>query len=135
MHNITDIQAITFPSVNSENSLLTIFESNKKVPFYIKRIFTINTFEPTTRGHHAHKECSQLLIVLNGECKIICDDGKQKNEFILKQPSKGLLIPSTIWAKQEYQKNTILMVITDQYYDEEDYIRDYNDFLKFRGIL
>lgn len=132
MHNLNEIQIITFPMFDSRESFLVVFESEKQIPFKIERIFTVKSIETSTRGFHAHKECSQLLIVLNGECKITCDDGSEKKEYILNQPSKGLLIPPTIWAEQEYQPNTILMVITDRAYEESDYLRNYQEFIDFR---
>ncbi len=86
------------------------------------------------RGRHAHKECSQLLVVLNGRCVVTCDDGTNKKAHTLIEPDQGLLIPPTIWAEQEYDVGTTLMVLTDQPYNESDYIRDYDSFLAFRGI-
>lgn len=132
MHNLTDIQLISFPAFNTSEALLVVYEGSKKVPFNISRLFTVKASEKCTRGFHAHKECTQVLIVLNGECKIICDDGANRNEIILNKSSEGLLIPPTIWAEQEYQSDTVLMVLTDKHYDENDYIRNYENFLDFR---
>ena len=133
MHTLTDIQLISFPLLGTQEASLTVYECGKKVPFTIQRVFTIKASEKCTRGFHAHKECSQLLVVLNGECKITCDDGVQKKDFILTRSSEGLLIPPTLWAEQEYEPDTILMVLTDRLYDEEDYIRNYDQFLEFRN--
>lgn len=115
-------------------SLLVVYEGEKRVPFNIARIFVINAIKKSIRGSHAHKECTQLLVVLNGKCKIICDDGFEKKEIILDHACKGLLIPPTIWAEQEYQPGTTLMVLTDKPYDEQDYIRDYESFIRFRHL-
>ena len=132
MNKVSDIKSIPFPLFDTAEASLFIYESEKKVPFMVQRIFTIKANKKCTRGFHAHKECSQLLIVLNGECKITCDDGVSKKVVLLNQPSEGLLIPPTIWAEQEYQPNTILMVLTDKPFDENDYLRNYNKFLEFR---
>ncbi|MGD0466157.1 MAG: FdtA/QdtA family cupin domain-containing protein [Gammaproteobacteria bacterium] len=135
MHNISDLQLIYFPLFYTKESSLIVYEGGKKVPFDIYRVFTVKSIEKCIRGFHAHKECTQLVTVLSGECKVVCDDGTTKKEIILNKTSEALLIPPTIWAEQEYQPNTILMVLTDKYYDENDYVRDYNEFLTFRNNL
>ena len=132
MHNISDIQLINFPLFNNEDSLLVVYEGHKKVPFFMNRVFMVKAHEKTRRGFHAHKECAQLLVVLSGLCRVICDDGSNKKEVTLDDPSKGLLIPPTLWAEQDYEANTILMVLTDKPYDASDYLRDYDEFLAFR---
>ncbi len=133
MHNLSDLQLISFPSFNTTEALLVVYEGDKKVPFTINRLFTVKASQKCTRGFHAHKECTQILIVLNGECKVTCDDGAKRKEIILNKSVEGLLIPATIWAEQEYQPGTVLMVLTDKHYDENDYLRDYNEFLNFRN--
>ena len=100
----------------------------------MKRIFVIKASKATNRGAHAHKECAQLLVVLNGKCTVTCDDGTNKKIHTLTNPDQGLLIPPTIWAEQKYDLGTTLMVLTDQPYDEGDYLRNYDDFLTFRGL-
>lgn len=133
MHNISDLQLLFFPDFSTQEATLVVYEGGKKVPFSIARLFTVKAAQKCTRGFHAHKECTQLLMVLSGECKVACDDGGIRKDIILNNPSEGLLIPPTIWAEQEYQPNTVLMVLTDKHYDENDYLRDYNEFLSFRN--
>lgn len=132
MHNISNIKLISFPLFDTKEAELIVYEGQKHVSFSIQRLFTIKANETCTRGSHAHKECSQLLIALNGECTITCDDGTSKKQVILNKPSEGLLIPPTIWSEQEYRPNTILLVLADNPYDENDYLRNYNKFLEFR---
>ncbi len=134
MQPLSNLQLINFPLFNEQDSLLAIYEGVKSVPFSIQRVFMIHAKEECHRGKHAHKECNQLLVSLTGKCSVLCDDGKAKKEIALESPSKGLLIPKTIWAEQYYEKDSVLMVLTDQLYDPNDYIRDYSDFLKYRGI-
>lgn len=128
------VQFIKFNKNSNLESFLAIYEEGL-VPFPIKRVFTINAQQSCKRGLHAHKECAQLLVCLTGQCIVTCDDGKDRQSFTLESPEKGLLIPPSIWAEQEYEPNTILMVLTDQLYDESDYIRDYDQFLKYRKNL
>jgi hypothetical protein len=135
MHNISDLQLINFPLFNEKKSFLVVYEGGKVVPFSMNRVFVINAIEGGARGFHAHKECAQLLVVLNGECKVTCDDGTTKKDIILNNPSEGLLIPPTLWAAQDYQPGTILMVLTDKPYDADDYIRDYDEFLTYRNVV
>ncbi len=133
--NLEQIKIINFQQFLTEEALLSIFSSQNTVPFLIKRVFTIQATEDCFRGFHAHKICNQLMIALQGIIKVTCDDGMQKKTFILNSPSQGLLVPATLWAEQEYIANATLMILTDQFYDANDYIRDYQDFLKFRNVL
>jgi dTDP-4-dehydrorhamnose 3,5-epimerase-like enzyme len=126
MYNLADLQLLSFPAFSTNEALLVVYEGDTKVPFNISRLFTVKATENCIRGFHAHKECTQILIVLNGECKVTCDDGANRKDIILNKSSEGLLIPATIWAEQEYQPGTVLMVLTDKHYDENDYLRDYN---------
>lgn len=134
MHNTNSIKEIIFPLKTSPEASLTIYEGNKEVPFSMKRVFVVKASQKTDRGAHAHKECAQLLVAISGKCVVTCDDGTNKTTHTLTDPDHGLLIPPTIWAEQEYDAGTALMVLTDHSYDEADYLRDYDDFLKFRGI-
>lgn len=129
----SDLQFISFPLFDNNEASLTVYENIKNVPFNMARLFVIKSSENCNRGFHAHKECSQLLIVLNGTCKVICDDGHSRKEITLNKASEGLLIPPTIWAEQEYLPDTILLVLTDKPYDESDYLRNYDEFLEFRS--
>lgn len=134
MYSLSNLKNILFSRISSVNADLMIYECNSDVPFDIKRTFVVKAHQQTKRGFHAHKECTQLLVVLHGKCVVTCDDGAKKVKHILEHSDQGLLIPPSIWAEQEYEEGAILMVLTDQLYREEDYIRDYNDFLVFRGV-
>lgn len=125
---------IPFPQLSSPQAALSIFEEGI-VPFPIKRVFTVQATQACRRGFHAHKKCTQLLVVLSGECTVVCDDGKNKSTYTLNNAAEGLLIPPSIWAEQEYKANTVLMVLTDRPYEEDDYIHEYNAFLEYRKVL
>jgi dTDP-4-dehydrorhamnose 3,5-epimerase-like enzyme len=84
------------------------------------------------RGDHAHKKCTQLLVCVSGQIRVICDTGLAKTEYILKDMENGLLIPPCIWATQEYATDdAVLMVLCDRGYEAEDYIRDPGEFKEF----
>lgn len=124
-----------FPSIVDERrkGVLRVFEF-ANVPFSTKRIFSVLTQEVgCVRGQHAHKLCNQLICCLAGSIKLICDDGKKKCETTMTPLSEGIMVPAGIWAEQIcLDKNSVIMVFCDQPYDENDYIRNYSDFLKFK---
>jgi hypothetical protein len=132
MKKLSDLRFVSFPIKAGADASLTIYEGQKEVPFAIQRMFMVKTVEPCTRGFHAHRECTQLLMALQGECTVTCDDGQTRKEFSLSHPAEGLLIPPTLWAEQTYQAHTILVVLADRPYEEGDYIRNYQNFLEFR---
>lgn len=112
---------------------LSFFESNKDIPFEIKRIYyTYNVPVNTKRGMHAHKELNQVLWCPYGEIEIILDNGREKKNYLLNSPDKALLVGKGIWREMLWKKeNSVLCVAASEYYDENDYIRDYNEFLKY----
>ena len=136
MFCIDDIKILSIDSFSNNNAKLVYLEQGKDFDFNAKRFFFIvNDINNLSRGKHAHKLCSQLLLCIQGQVNVKCDDGEKKSNFLLNNPTKGLFIPQTIWAEQEYIiRNSILLVIADREFEEGDYIRDYNSFLQFRNI-
>ncbi|EKD71003.1 MAG: WxcM-like protein [uncultured bacterium] len=135
MYDISNIEIITFDSHHSCTGTLSIYDTANQVPFNIAKVFTINCSQPCTRGNHAHKISKQLLVCLKGRCAVIANDGLHTKDFILSQPNMGLLIPPTLWTKQEYLIESTLMVLADQSFGESDYIRNYEEFIRFRNKL
>jgi len=129
---LNKIKKLKFKNFIDVNGILVPIEGETSVPFKIARIFYIlNVPKGEIRGQHAHKKCQQLLICLQGECEITCENGKSKKTFKLNSPDQGLYIPPMIWSTQKFiQKNSFLLVLADQKFSESDYIRDYNQFLK-----
>jgi len=127
--------AIFFPRYLDPNGVLCVYESGQQVPFIIRRVFTVSAMGGDMRGDHAHKQCSQLLVCVSGQIRVICDNGLAVTHHLLDSMNCGLLVPPGIWAKEEYVTDgAILMVLCDRNYDEEDYIRDYNNFKIFFGL-
>ena len=113
---------------------LIAFDHEKDFQKLIKRSFVVNCSEATIRGRHAHKKLNQFLICIRGICKVICEDGISREEITLDKPNQILKIPSQIWSEQHYiVKDTSLLVMCDQVFIEEDYIRDYNKFIEYRN--
>jgi dTDP-4-dehydrorhamnose 3,5-epimerase-like enzyme len=112
-------------------SLITL-ENNSTIPFNIKRVYYLfNTKKGVRRGFHAHKKLEQIIISISGSCKIFLDNGLHREVVLLNRPDRGLFLKSLIWREiYDFSKDCILLVLANEYYDESDYIRDYNEFLK-----
>ncbi|RPH28137.1 WxcM-like domain-containing protein [Buttiauxella warmboldiae] len=115
---------------DERGSLIALEESNN-IPFAIKRVYYIfNTGKNIRRGLHAHKNLKQIAIAICGSCDFLLDNGSERVEIKLDDPTKGLLIDSCIWREMyNFSEDCILMVLANAIYEEADYIRDYNTFL------
>lgn len=126
---IEEIKLISLPYFIEENGGLIVIEGLKDLPFNISRVFTVNAPRGSIRGQHAHKKCTQFLTCPLGKVQVLCEDGDKSIEFLLDNPKIGILIPPGIWAQQTYQiENSILNVFCDLPYDDQDYIRNYDDY-------
>jgi UDP-2-acetamido-3-amino-2,3-dideoxy-glucuronate N-acetyltransferase len=128
-----NIQMIDFRigPLNKETGSLCFFEVGKEIPFEIKRAFCVfDTTESAERGHHAHKESWQIHIVMDGKATITVDDGVHTQKIVLDSPTKGLLVGPEVWHSFVLEKNCSLFVLSSNYYDEKDYIRSYDDFIR-----
>lgn len=116
-----------------EIGFLSFFQTNKDIPFNIKRIYyTYEVPLDLKRGKHAHKTLQQLLWCPYGAIEVILDNGKEKKSYLLDSPHKGLLVLKGYWHDMYWRKeNSVLCVAASDYYNEEDYIRDYDKFLKY----
>ena len=123
---------IDFEVMGDDRGSLIALEENHNTPFDIKRVYYIfGTKENIRRGFHAHKNLKQLAICVSGSCKFLIDNGKEKQHFSLNSPDKGLLIEGLLWREMyDFSIDCVLMVIANNYYDEKDYIRDYQAFLR-----
>lgn len=126
------ITLIDLPVLGDERGSLVALQGNRNIPFEIKRVYYIyGTQKGVARGFHAHKELKQVAICLSGSCRFVMDDGVQKNEVILNSPSQGLLIDVMQWHEMyDFSEDCILLVLASDIYDEADYIRNYNEYIK-----
>ncbi|MGI2065095.1 sugar 3,4-ketoisomerase [Shewanella sp. MF08487] len=126
------IKLIPLQAHGDDRGSLIALEEGINIPFSVKRVYYLfNTKEAVRRGYHAHKTLKQVAIVVRGSCRFVLDDGKEKVEVLLDNPAKGLLIESFMWREMyDFSDDCVLMVLADQLYDESDYIRDYQQFLK-----
>ena len=110
---------------------LISLESNKNVPFEIKRVYYIfDTVPDQDRGVHAHKNLEQIIIAIDGACQFVLDDGKTRETVWLNRPDVGLYIGKNMWREMKnFSYGCKLMVLASEYYDENEYMRNYDDFL------
>ena len=122
-----------FPPHGDDRGQLVAIEEMKDIPFEVKRVYYIyDTLEGVRRGFHAHQNLEQILVCVHGSCKILLDDGKEKEEVLLDKPYEGLYIANNIWREMfDFSPGAVLLVLASSLYDESDYIRDYEEFLKF----
>lgn len=112
---------------------LVALEEYKDIPFSIKRIYYMyDTAEGVTRGYHAHKTLEQILVCIHGSCKIRLDNGRESKVITLEKPYEGLYVSSNMWREMfDFSPGAVLMVLASDFYNEEDYIRDYEEFLRY----
>ena len=115
-----------------ERGKLISLEGNHNVPFEIKRVYWIfDTIPNQKRGMHAHTNMEQIIVAMDGACEFILDDGIKRERVLLNRPDLGLYIGKNMWREmQNFSYGCKLMILASSYYDENEYIRDYNVFLK-----
>jgi dTDP-4-dehydrorhamnose 3,5-epimerase-like enzyme len=123
---------IELKTLGDERGSLIAIEQGYNTPFEIKRVYYIfDTKKGVERGFHAHINLKQIAIVVKGSCTFIIDDGKTRKEIRIDNPNQGLFIEGLIWREmKDFSKDCVLVVLASEHYDEDDYIRDYNHFLK-----
>jgi dTDP-4-dehydrorhamnose 3,5-epimerase-like enzyme len=128
---IKHCKIIELPKISDPRGNLTFIEETNHLPFNIKRVFYIYDI-PTaeSRGAHAHKKNEQFIICLSGSLDVCLDDGTEKKTIHLNRPWQGLHVPALIWASESnFDPGTLYMVLASELYDEDEYIRDYDNFL------
>jgi dTDP-4-dehydrorhamnose 3,5-epimerase-like enzyme len=122
-----------FQQHGDDRGLLIALEEFKDIPFEIKRVYYMyDTIEGVRRGFHAHKNLEQILICINGSCKVFLDNGNENKIVSLEKRYEGLYVPKNIWHEMyDFSPEAVLLVLASDIYNEEDYIRKYDDFLNF----
>lgn len=122
-----------FQQHGDERGQLVALEELKDIPFNIKRVYYMyDTVEGVHRGYHAHKALEQILICIHGSCRILLDNGSEKETVLLNKPYEGLYVANVMWREMyDFSPDAVLMVLASEYYDETDYIRDYDEFLNY----
>ena len=137
MNTIKDVKIIDIPKIIDPKGRgkLSVVEKNI-IPFAIKRVYYLyDVPSDAYRGGHAHKNLIQFMIPLSGSFEVLVDDGTNKTKIMLNKPYKGLLIPKGIWREMDnFSSGAVCAVLASDYFDEEDYFRDYNEFKKFKNL-
>lgn len=122
-----------FQQHGDERGQLVALEEFKDIPFKIKRVYYMyDTGEGVRRGYHAHKSLEQILICIHGSCKILLDNGKEQKVISLEKPYEGLYISNDMWREMyDFSPDAVLLVLASDLYKEDDYIRNYDEFLRF----
>jgi len=130
------IQLIDIPKISDPDGRgnLSVIEKDI-IPFQIQRVYYLyDVPSNSTRGGHAHLDLMQCLIALSGSFDVLLDDGQNKKVVTLNRPDIGLLIPTGIWRELEnFSSGGVCLSLVSDFYKEEDYIREYSDFLSFKG--
>lgn len=134
-HTTADCRIIDLPRVDDPRGKLTYVEQSRHVPFEIRRVFYIYDV-PTaeSRGAHAHHILQQVVICLSGSFDVAIDDGHKRTSVHLNRPWQGLYVPSMIWAAEvNFDPGSICLVLASEIFDPDDYIRDYDAYLRLVG--
>ena len=127
---LCNVEKVFFDVKGDDKGRLVFVQNGNKLSFDIKRVFFIyNTQKGISRGHHAHYKTRQLLLATSGSVQINCEWNGRKESFVLDRPDIGLIIEGMVWHTMDnFSSDCVLMVLADSYYDEADYVRDYDEF-------
>jgi len=130
--SLNEVMIINLPKIEDPRGNLSIIEEEKNIPFKIERTYWIYDVPGgQIRGGHAFKEQQEFIVALSGSFDVVVDDGKKKKTFSLNRSYYGLYIPSRLWRQMEnFSTNSLAIVLSSTTFSEEDYIREYDDFLK-----
>ena len=136
MTTLDDCKFVNLKNKRESRGNLTFIESGIDIDFKIERVYYIyDVPSGQYRGSHAHKNLEQLIIAISGSFDIIVDDGKKKKLVTLDNPVLGLYLPKMIWRKMNnFSSGSVCLVFASDHYDEKDYIRNYDEFLKKKGF-
>ena len=134
MSTIYDCSIIEVPKITNRSGNISIVEGLKNLPFEPQRVFYLYDIPAgEARGAHAHKECHQFIIAASGSFEVSMDDGVNKKTVSLNRPFYGLHIPAGIWAHElNFSSGAICLVLASGKYSEQDYIREYSDFISLK---
>lgn len=126
---------IELPKIKDSRGNLTFFEEQNHIPFEIKRVYWIYDVPGgQTRGGHAFKEQKELVVALSGSFEVIVHDGEMEQRFTLNRSYYGVYIPNGMWRHMEnFSTNTVALVVSSVFFNEEDYIRDFEHFLIYKN--
>jgi hypothetical protein len=136
MYSVEDCKIVDLPKIQNEAGNITALENNINIPFEVKRIYYLYDIPMgSERGGHGHYELQQFIVAASGSFTFVLDDGVFKKEFFLNDPSKALNILPGIWREIiDFSSGSICLVLASHEYNESDYIRDYDEYLKYKAL-
>lgn len=134
MYNVEDCLLVDLPKVYNLSGNITVLENSKDIPFNVKRVYYLYDVPMgSERGGHGHYELEQYIIAASGSFNFVLSDGEKTKDFFLNDPSKALYIKPGIWREiKNFSSGSICLVLASHIYNESDYIRNYNDYLKYK---
>ena len=132
--NVFECSIIEIDKLHHENGSISIIENGLTIPFDVKRVYYLYDVPGGEfRGGHAHKDLNQLIVAASGSFNVTLDDGNIKRTFTLNRPNHGLLVVPGIWRElDDFSSGSVCLVLASNLYEEEDYIRDYEEFKKLK---
>lgn len=133
---LSDVKIINLPKIEDPRGNLSFIEEENHIPFKIARTYWIYDVPGgQVRGGHAFKKQLEFIVALSGSFDVVVDDGKQKQTFSLNRSYTGLYLPAGLWRIMEnFSTNSLAMVTSSTNFSEDDYILEYPDFLKYKGL-
>lgn len=130
-------RTIELPRIESESGAITPVEGGAEIPFEIERVFFLyDVVAGAVRGGHAHRTLEQVYVAAMGAFRVVLDDGRERRTVDLNQPHVGLYIPTMVWSDLvDFASGTIAVVLASHHYDESEYVRDYDAYLRLVGTL
>lgn len=125
-------EIINLQALGDSRGGLAVAEAQRHIPFEIKRVYWIHgTQSGVERGFHAHKALRQVAVAVSGSCEMVLDDGKNTESICMNSPVTGVVIEPGVWHyMKNFSPDCVLLVFADAHYNEADYIRDYNEFIR-----
>lgn len=129
---IEECLLIDLPKISDPRGNLSFIEGKQQIPFRIKRVYYLYDVPGgSDRGSHAHKNLHQFIVAISGSFDVVLNDGKEKKRFHLNRPYNGLYICPMMWRSLDnFSSGSVCMVLASEHYSAEDYIRDYEEFIK-----
>ena len=136
MGQLNQVKMIDLPKIADQRGNLTFVEGGRHIPFDIKRVYYLYDVPGgAERGGHAHKELRQFIIAMSGSFDVVLDDGRQKRRIHLNRSYTGLYVCPMIWRELDnFSSGSVCMVLASNRYDEDDYYRDYVQYLAAQGV-
>lgn len=136
-YSVDNCKIIDLPKIQDARGNLTFIEGGGHIPFDIQRVYYLYDVPGgSERGGHAHKGLQQLIIAMSGSFDVVLDDGYGKKRYHLNRSYNGLYVCPMIWRELDnFSSGSVCMVLASNRYDEEDYYRDYSEFMRAKGLL